>query len=337
MKTSKTPLLSVIMPVFNGGEVFRQCLSKALGSLPPNAELIVVDDCSTDGSAAIARTQNARLLSMDRRSGPAEARNAGVRNALGDIACFVDADCEVHPDTFDRIVERFALDPGLGAVFGSYDDQPASPQFIAQYKNLMHHLVHHGGRREAFTFWAGCGAVRRELFQRVGGFDGRLYPRPSIEDIELGYRLRRAGARITLDSAIQVRHHKAWTLRSMVVTDLRDRAIPWTELILSGAPAANDLNLQYRDRISAIGVWLLVLVLGFSIRRPRFLALALALTGILLLLNRDVYRYLKQKRGAWFVTRAIPLHWLYYGYSLAGFAIGSIRTALRKAGPGSGT
>lgn len=83
------------------------------------------------------------------------------------------------------------MDTQVDALIGSYDDDPKSPDFISQYRNLMHCSVHQTGRSEASTFWSGCGAIRREVFLESGGFD-ETYVRPAIEDIELGYRLTRS-------------------------------------------------------------------------------------------------------------------------------------------------
>ena len=76
---------------------------------------------------------------------------------------------------------------------------------VSQYRNLLHHFVHQHGNSEASTFWAGCGAIRRSVFEEMGGFDEQRFPTPSIEDIELGYRLRQAGHRILLDKACRGR------------------------------------------------------------------------------------------------------------------------------------
>src|SRR5690606_2357585 len=98
---------------------------------------------------------------------------------------------------------------------------PAASNILSQYKNLFHHFVHQQGRREAKTFWAGCGAIRRSVFEEVGGFS-TAYGRPCIEDIELGSRLVRAGRRIVLDKSIQARHLKRWSLWSVIKSDVLD-------------------------------------------------------------------------------------------------------------------
>lgn len=316
------PRLSVVIPVLDGGDPFRRVLASIAASTFRDYELIVVDDGSRDGSAAAARQAGATVLSTSSRaSGPAAARNCGAAAARGEILCFIDADCEAHPDTLERIVTAFDGEPRVGALFGSYDDAPAAPGFIAQYKNLLHHFTHQSGRAEASTFWAGCGAVRREVFVECGGFDAAAYPRPSVEDIELGYRMIDAGAAIRLDPAIQVKHHKAWTLRSLLLSDIRDRAFPWSRLILDGKRLTNDLNVDRRGRASAAAALLLVTSLAVTPFRAVAAFPAAAASAVLLALNRPFYGFLLRKRGLWFLLRALPLHWLYFLYSAASFAL----------------
>ena len=133
---------------------------------------------------------------------------------------FIDADIEIHGDAFVRIRAAFADDPGLVALFGSYDDRPAAPGVVSVFRNLLHHHVHQTSAGPATTFWGGIGAVRREAFESLGGFDENRYAVPAVEDIELGMRLTAAGARIILDPAIQGTHLKRWTLAQMMRTRL---------------------------------------------------------------------------------------------------------------------
>ena len=173
----------------------------------------------------------ALLLNTGLRQGPAAVSNLAARSAHGEILLFVDADVELHLDAIERIRARFCADPTLAALFGSYDDRPAAPGVVSRFRNLLHHHTHSSHPGPASTFWAGCGAVRRQSFLALSGFDA-AYDRPCIEDIEVGLRLSDAGRRIELDPSIQGTHHKRWTLRSMVATDIRQRAIPWSRLLL---------------------------------------------------------------------------------------------------------
>src|SRR5271166_6170297 len=227
----KLPPISVVIPVFNDSENLRHCLDALRHSSVQDFELIVVDDGSTDDSARIATEVGASVLRRDRQMGPAAARNLGARSAAAPLLFFLDADVCVHPDTLGHAVRELEAHPEVGAVIGSYDDSPSEERFISQYKNLFHRFVHQTARREASTFWTGCGAIRRDVFVGMGGFD-TSFKRPSIEDIELGMRMIRAGHRIVLCPGMQVQHRKRWTLVGLVRTDLMDRAIPWTQVIL---------------------------------------------------------------------------------------------------------
>lgn len=319
----KPPLASLIVPVFNGGEAFRTVLSAISRSSFRDYELIVVDDGSTDGSSDLARQAGGTVVRTSRpQSGPAAARNLGVSVARGEYVFFVDADCEVHPDAIGLMVDALNRIPEIDAIFGSYDDTPAARNFVAQYKNLFHHFIHQTSDPEATTFWGGCGGIRRSVFLAVGGFDAEAFPRPSIEDIELGSRLRRAGKRIRLDRDVWVKHHKAWNLAGLIRTDVRDRGIPWTRLMLSHRDMEPDLNLRWHHRLSAILLVSMVMLLVASIAWPVLAAGAVAVALGVFGLNLDLYRFFYLKRGLWFTIRAIPMHWLYYLYSVFAFGCG---------------
>jgi len=253
------PEISVVIPAYNAGPCLDECLNALARQDTPPGEVIVVDDGSTDESIARAAKHGVTILKTSGRRGPAEARNLGARAARGKILFFLDADVCPHQDAISRVAAAFA-DPTLDAVIGSYDDDPSSRDFLSQYKNLMHCFVHQTARSEASTFWSGCGAIRREVFLEFSGFD-ESYKRPAIEDIELGYRLRSANRRILLDRSLHVKHLKRWTFWSLVKSDVLDRGIPWTELILRDQNMPNDLNLQISQRVS---IGLVYLMLGLA-------------------------------------------------------------------------
>jgi len=257
-QTTTTQLsISVVIPVHNGMEHLRHCLESLRASELQPTELIVVDDGSTDDSASIAAGFGAKVLSTDGKSGPSRARNLGAQAAQGDILLFLDADVCVHADTISKIVLEFLRHPDVDAVMGSYDKKPSAPSYLSQFRNLMHHFVHQNSKRNATTFWAGCGAMRRLVFLEFGGFDEK-YVSPSIEDIELGSRMAQADRKLVLNPNIQVTHLKRWNFGSMMRTDFFYRALPWSELSLRSGQMPNDLNLRISQRISVALVFLLI-------------------------------------------------------------------------------
>ncbi len=322
------PRISIIVPAYNAAETLGPCLAAVNCSTYREFECLVVDDASWDETADVALEKGARVVSVPERRGPACARNLAVASALGEILLFIDADVCIERDTVERIAKAFAEDSELDGLIGSYDDDPAEPNFVSQYKNLMHCFVHQQGKRRASTFWTGCGAIRRAAFLASGGFDER-YKRPSTEDIELGARLIRAGRKIELEPTLTVKHLRRWTFLGLLETDIRDRAIPWTLLMLRERHIPNDLNVQWSQRVSvALAYMALPMVLVFWPATVGFLAVVLAL-------NLRFYRFLGRRRGVVFAVRAVPLHLLYFIYSGAAFlaacgiAMGSPRKSAR--------
>src|SRR4051794_39120344 len=323
------PRVSVIVPVHNGETTMARCLSALARSAADLCEIIVVDDRSTDTTAAIAASFGARVLANPGGRGPAAARNAGAAVAAGDILLFVDADVEVQPGTVAQFVAHFDRHPEVAAVFGSYDDDPAHPNFASQYRNLLHHFIHQTAERRSASFWAGCGAIRRHVFLAKNGFDAARYPRPATEDIELGLRLARGGHVVHLAREIQVKHLKAWTALSMIRSDIFDRAVPWSQLILSAGSLPSDLNLRWSHRLSAVLSGLLLATLLFLAFGHRnfygipAIASAIVATVLLLIqllpLDGRFYRFLLQRRCALFVLRVLPVQLLYYFYSGVSF------------------
>lgn len=325
----KRPFFSIVIPVHNGGAEFGRCLRSIRISRFTNWELVVVDDGSDDGSGLLAEQFGARVIRTPGRVGAAAARNLGAQAARGTYLFFTDADCALHPDTLANAARVLSQNPDLDALFGSYDDAPAAANFVSQYKNLFHHYVHQTSSEVASTFWTGCGVIRRERFMALGGFDARRFPRPCVEDIDLGYRLVQAGGRICLAKDVQVKHLKRWTIRSLLVSDVRDRAVRWTQLMRRYDTFTADLNLKPRHRLSGLTIYGLLVALAMAPLRSLTLVPAGMFAVLLLGLNADLYRFFYRKRGQGFTLRAVLMHWFYYAYSSLAFAVGLVLSFLR--------
>jgi len=311
----------VIIPFYNAEQHLENCLSAVTKSRDVNYELILVDDGSTDSSPEIARRYSSEVITLSGPKGPAYARNRGAERAQGAILFFMDADVFCHRNTLAIIEETLRADPQLDAIIGSYDDDPLSSSFISRYKNLTHHFVHQNATEQASTFWTGCGAIRSVVFADSGGFDETFY-RPSIEDIELGYRLIARGYRIALCKKLVVKHAKKWTFTGLLRSDIFDRAIPWTLLQLSHGRILNDLNLSLSQRASSIFICLALACGAMALWMWEFLiAVPCALIPVIYW-NRRLYLFYYRQGGMVFAAGSIFMHWLYYLYSLLAFMWG---------------
>jgi len=181
--------VSVVIPVYNGGEAFKSCIESLSRCNPAPEEVIVVADGPSDGAYRYAREQGYRTIILEtengRPHGPSYARNRGASGAKSNILLFIDADVQVEENIISLVKTVFQDDRNLDALLGSYNDTPKDPGIISQYRNLLHHYIHQISNETASTFWGACGAIKSETFHLCGGFNTE-YQQPSIEDIELG-------------------------------------------------------------------------------------------------------------------------------------------------------
>lgn len=325
MMLPRSPQLSVIIPIYNGKDTIGDCLGALFRSNFRDFEAIIVNDGSTDASDQIVSRFPCRMVWQD-NAGPGPARNLGVRAARGQILFFLDADILVKPESLGRIISTFASRPDVGALFGSFGKETTPDNFVTVYKNLFHHYTHQTAEEAASTFCGGFGAIRRDVFEAVGGFHP---PHRFLEDVEFGYRLHRAGVAVILQKDLQFTHCKNYTLWSLVRSDLYGRAIPWTRLMLSQRLFRNDLNTRTHNVLSVpCSLALAAGMLSVPVAVLRGHAVA-TIAGVVTLsvcfawLNRRFLAFLAEEQGAGFALRAAPLLWLGYLYSAAGVGIGT--------------
>jgi GT2 family glycosyltransferase len=304
----------------NAAATIERCLAPLLRMCESREvlEVIVVDDASTDGSADLLVALPVRLVRNPVQAGPGAARNRGAPAAAGTHLWFVDADVVVADDAARVILRELRQEP-VAALMGSYDDAPGAGNFLSQYKNLVHRYYHQRGQREASTFWAGCGVVRRDVFLRVGGFDAERYRYPSIEDIDLGYRIRDAGERIRLVHDLEGKHLKEWRLGNLLYTEIFRRALPWTRLMLLRGSITDDLNVGRSERVRAAlaGVFALLLAATAAGLAPAWAAASAGAAAAVA--NRSLLGFFRRHRGPWFAAAAATFHQVYYLYASASF------------------
>ncbi|MGB7371575.1 glycosyltransferase family 2 protein [Erythrobacter sp.] len=317
--------IHAIVPAYRAQEYIGKCIKGLRDAGFRDDEIIVVDDCSPDQTAQTVRSLGIEPVALAENVGAAEARNAGAAVSNADILLFVDCDVVVQSDVRDRVAAFFASASSYSAVFGSYDNSPECRSPVSRFRNLLHRQVHVESRGDAVTFWTGCGAIRRESFEAVGGFDSE---QRMMEDVRLGLKLHALGRKIRLDPAIQGKHLKRWTLSSMFRTDLFDRAIPWTRLLRTriGRASSYALNLSLRGRISGIAVAGTLLGCAVAVIQP-FVGLATVLGsfGLLIWANRSFLRELLRISGPAQAMLAVPLLWLHYCAACLGFAYARLK------------
>ncbi len=314
--------VTVVIPFHRRLSQLERSLAAARRSMP-SAELLVAADGAREDCHPLAESLGASVVVVDGPQGPAVARNRAAARATGDILVFVDADVVAAPDSIPALCQYLDEHPEVAAVFGAYDEEPAESGFMSRYKNLSHSYIHQQARGQAGTFWAGLGAVRTDAYRAVEGFN-EGFRRPSVEDIELGYRLVGAGYRLAVEPRARGCHLKRWTLWSSVVTDVRDRGIPWTQLILRHRALANDLNTTGALRWSVVLSYLFLIGLIGAFAVPGLALVAALALGGLLALNSDYYTWFRRQRGTWFAVRVVGAHVLHHLCNGVSFVAGAL-------------
>jgi glycosyltransferase involved in cell wall biosynthesis len=197
------PLVSVVIPVFNGERFLREAVQSVLDQQYAPLEIIIVDDGSTDGTATVARSlpEAVRYLHQPNQ-GPAAARNRGIEQAQGGLIAFADADDLWPPAKLELQLPYLINDPGVEIVMGRV-------QLLSET----------GLTESAFSVNLGCAVIRKSVFDRVGLFDETMR---YSEDVDWFMRARESGAAIMTIDAVTLfyRQHEQNMTRGKSTSEL---------------------------------------------------------------------------------------------------------------------
>jgi glycosyltransferase involved in cell wall biosynthesis len=185
------PLVSVVLPTHNRLECLPRAIDSVLGQTYERLELIVVDDASEDATTDYLQRlgdRRVRWLSLETRGGAGRARNAGVRNATGDLIAFQDSDDEWLPFKLERQVRLLETNPDVGGVGGGYTIEGASGTTLYDFPALSRGERYEGEVLEGACCITPVWLFRRDVLIPSGLFDETM---PSLEDWDLLLRLSR--------------------------------------------------------------------------------------------------------------------------------------------------
>lgn len=333
------PDISVIIPMYNAAETIRDCLESTLSSQGVSYEVIVVNDASTDHSLAIALEFPCTVISLASNIMAANCRNLGARHAQSDFLMFFDADQVMQTGTLHQFVDALQANPEIDAVVGSFAAHTPTPGFFSKFKNLRHHYVHQTANPEGWTLASGLMTIRKGTFDLYGGFEP-AYQAASIEDIALGYKLRRNNHRILFRADIQIVHLKRYAFIDLLVSDIFHRAIPWIEVMIRDRIWKNNLNTKVGNIASVVVSWLMpLLVIISGIRHSGIVAAACVI--LIWTLNLGLLRAAFTSCGLTFLVQSllfIPFMYFYQGLgAMAGLACYAFGHSIIGKGPTAAT
>jgi Predicted glycosyltransferases len=298
------PLVSAIVPNYNDARALRLCLSALRDQTYPNLEIIVVDDCSSDDSVAVAESFGVRVMRTPVNGGPAVARNLGAAHARGEILFFVDSDVAAKPDAVANAVALLRSDPQLGAVCGNYDPVPLiRDSLLEEYRCLQqsYWLIADEGR--ITTLYTALLAMRAEVFAEIGPFNPRLR---ETENADYGHRLAQRYA-ILLTAAVRGVHDHDDDVRELV-RKVFTRTMLHMPIYIRKPTFPGGLSSGPRAW-GSVAALLLVCSLALPVAFGPWWVLAPLVLGLAYLAcDRRMYRFVAAQRGYLFLGYFVVMH-----------------------------
>ena len=287
--------LSIIVPFHNASRSILPTLKALEASTVRPLEIILVNDGSTDdiadivGRFIVSSASPVRCLpSSWCRRGAAAARNAGAQEAKGSVLLFVDADVVVEPNTIQRMYESLRQQQGL-AIVAQFADHSLQKGVLAHFQAFLVSLTYSRLDSDSPCLGSQCVMLAADTFRRVGEF-AESFAGATVEDFDMGYRLRELGGRIRIQREARIVHNHRYSIRSFLrnyYLKARDLAFLLLETPSVKLSAAGYYSLS---RLLAIPVFLtgLAMIVGSAIiRRWSLFPLGCLLLGSQVFLERD--------------------------------------------------
>lgn len=326
------PRVSVIIPVYLGALTMPPVMKALYESTYRDFEVVIVNDCSPDNTlevlASMADEYPYRLVDFEENMGVSKARNAGAREARGEIILFIDADCIVQPDTIELCVDR--LDQGdCISVGGAYTLEPWDRDFFSIFQSIY---IHHAETKVENPDYIAthCMAIRKETFFEFGGFieDYFIGHQASVEDVELSHRLIDAGHRLCRPREILVQHMFRFNFKRSVKNAIK-KSKYWTMYSLYKGDVMNDSGAaSYELKVNVFTQCLnLALVATAAMTGWWWLLVPVALLYALnVAMSLKLLQLFQRERGWWFLARAMAYYQFLYCFIVAyGSAMGVLK------------
>lgn len=228
----RNPLVSIIIVNWNGGEVFKNCLSSLSKIDYPNWELVVVDNGSTDGSDSEAEKliKLTKIIRNKKNVGFARANNQGVEIAKGKYILLLNNDTKVEPDFLTKLVDRIETDSTLGVVQPKICNM-RKPGYLDNAGSFPTRLgfFHHWGflekdgkeferEKEIFSAKGACILIRRDVVEKLGLFDPDFIS--YFEETDFCWRVWLSGWRVLFYPKAKIHHMVGYTIRRLDVGNI---------------------------------------------------------------------------------------------------------------------
>ncbi len=317
------PFISIVIPNHNGERTIGRCLEAALASSYPSFEVVVVDDCSSDGSVAIIEKHPCRLIRLSQHGGASKARNTGARNSSAGLCFFIDNDCLLQPDTLAKAAAAYREEGGGTVIGGTYTLLPYDEQFFSIFQSVYIHYSETKNPQDPDYIATHAMLIAKEVFEKSGGFDEHFMP--ILEDVEFCHRLKKEGVRLRMVPEIQVQHIFNFSLLSSMRNGFR-KSRYWFAYSMKNRDLLADsgtASLEFKFNVVSLFVVLLLVAVATLLQSWFFVLPALMLAGGNVYFNRGILQAFYRARGTFFAIAAMLYYTLVYPVAVG---IGALST-----------
>ncbi|MFC4536178.1 glycosyltransferase family 2 protein [Sphaerisporangium dianthi] len=331
--TALHPDVAVIVPNYNKRKTLRACLESVYAQTYAPAEVIVVDDVSTDGSLEIAREFPCAIVEPPRNQGPAGARNLGVASSSAPLLFFVDSDTALAPDAIHNAVALYLRTPDCGMVQGIYDAEPLYDDGpVERYRVLCEHYE----RRKTTATFLSCTLIPRHVFEEAGRLDERLR---DGEDFEFGTRVPSRYRLVVTDSVVTKADDEDRFWGCLAERFVRSTTLPVIMVrarrLRAEGRVGFQLNMigtgQHKRRkppaVSSSSATATFLTLPLVFLSPWLLAVPALTFGMFLSGNRPFITFARRHRGAGFALWVTWMQLCFHTAFFLGACVGLLRVA----------
>ncbi len=318
-------MLSIIIPNHNGESTIGKCLEAAYGNMPPDVEVVVVDDCSSDNSVDVIKKFSCKLIRLEAHRGASAARNGGAQAAGGEVLFFIDSDCLLTEGTLKTALETYKQHPNA-LIGGTYTPLPYDRDFFSKFQSVFVNYFEGAMTPSPDYIATHAMLIRKGLFLESGGFREDFLP--IIEDVDFSHRMRRGGMRLVMNPALQVRHIFGFSLWKSLKNAFR-KSFYWTKYSIGNKDLFRDSGTASIGLKANVGLQFLTACLFalYLISQSAFLpAVSGVLFGLNLFISRGFVRALWKADGPLFAIKAMAYYTTLYAAAVGlGGVVGVLR------------
>ena len=292
-------MISVIIPSYNSKQNLINCIKSIISQKFKKFEIIIVDDCSTDGSLGILRNylkkkkiKKIKIIKNKKNLGPGPARNIGVKSSKYQNILFIDSDVIIKKNTlknFSELINKYNV------LVGVYDDSVTPNSILGNTKGIYYYTIFNKKLIKYEIFDAAIAGIKKKIFLQISGYDLKMDKNIDFENEELSYRIKKKHE-IYLTNRLKVRH--IWPNNNKIFFTLLNRSSYFVEFkLIKGNYFSNEI-IGKKELIKLIhnAAYSISLTLNIFCQSTPILIVSFLLSISFITINLEYFKIIRKKK-----------------------------------------